>query len=141
MSDLPTYEYKLTSKADPAWNFYRSTLLPGEDSRQLLQDRLVVEKLKENNDDLSKPRPVDHLTYFRSKKDREEFVVEIEKMRFTVTKRFDGEGDFPFAVEFTKSQPVILDIIHPVVLFLKRLAEKHNGEYDGWGTQVVPKQK
>jgi regulator of RNase E activity RraB len=141
MSELPAYEYKLITKTDPDWDFYRKTLLPDAEKKQWLKDRLVVEKLKENNDDLSKPRPVDHFAYFISRKDREAFITAIGKLGFVIANRTDGKGDILFGVEFKRTDPVNLDAIHTVVMKLKQLAERHNGEYDGWGTQVVPKQK
>ncbi len=40
-------------------------------------------------------------------------------------------------LELKRLDPVVLEHIHQVVMQLKTLAEKYQGEYDGWGCPVV----
>jgi hypothetical protein len=123
------------SKPDRDWSYYDEFLYPSAERVQWMQDRDVVSALESHGDVHATPRRVDHWIYLPSKKAREAFIEDVGREGFSV------EASVParrrtHAVRVFRTDPVELEHIHDVVMTLVELAEKHDGEYDGWETFV-----
>lgn len=126
------------SKPDHTWGYYRDFLLPNAERRQWMQDRRVVEVLQEKGDPLRTPRRVDHWIYFPTADSRNAFVGAVVREGFVIGQinDDDAKADVSFGARVHRVDAVELEHIHEVVMTLFRLAEQHEGDYDGWETSV-----
>ena len=108
---------------EPAWTYYRELLLPDAERRQWMDDRRIVQILREHGDRLATPRRVDHLLTFPTATARDAFVAAIAG--FVV----ESEG---LAVRVHRTDPVELDHIHDVVMTLVDAATRVGGRYERW---------
>ncbi|HEX5062229.1 MAG TPA: DUF695 domain-containing protein [Kofleriaceae bacterium] len=132
--DRRTY---LDVRPDPEWGFYREFLLPDEERRQWMQDRRVTDALAERGDSLTAPRRIDHWAYFTTAEGRDQFVGDVKAAGFALERAAHVEGhELPFAAQFYRDDAAELEHIHDVVMLLFELAEKHDGDYDGWESPV-----
>lgn len=132
--DLGGRRFESGSKPDPDWTYYREFLMPNAERRQWMQDRHVVDVLEEHGDVHSIPRRIDHWTWFRTPTARQAFVEAVTRDGFTV----ESTSDDPqaFGAQVFRTDTVELDHIHQVVMKLFKLADQHDGYYDGWEAPV-----
>jgi hypothetical protein len=123
---------------DPEWTYYFELLLPDAERRQWIDDRRVVQVLKEHGDVLVAPRRVDHFAYFDSPGARDAFVKAAEAAGFALEDAsHDEAAERPFGAHVFRDDPVELDHIHDVVMILADAAAAHRGSYDGWEAAIV----
>lgn len=125
------------SQPDPAWSYYRELLLPDDERRQWMEDRRLVQVLREYGDTPSTPRRVDHWAYFSSAQARDAFVERAAREGFVLeTASHEEASERPFGAHVFRVDPVELDHIHEVVMTLVDAAVAHGGSYDGWETSI-----
>lgn len=134
ITDRRTY---LDVRPDPDWGYYREFLLPDEERRRWMEDRRIVDVLREHGDALMTPRPVEHWIFFKTPGAREAFIASARSLGFAVESTSEGEGETPFGLQVTREDAVELGHIHDVVMQLVELAVAHGGDYDGWETPVL----
>jgi len=91
----------------------------------------VIERLRDNGDDLSKERPIDFFVVFESPARAEMFCVEVARMGggASVNKREDGRWDGTATFHMIPA----VESIGNRERELEDLAEALGGELDGWG--------
>jgi hypothetical protein len=138
-------ELEVGGYLDPEWEQYFEFLYPNELGWQYINDRRVIDTLREHGDALEAPRQIDHTAFFPSSAARETFRAAIAERGF----RIDGsdapeagagedagdEVEMPYALRFSH-ELAPLDIF-PVTVELVTLAGEQGGSYDGWGCPVV----
>lgn len=100
----------------------------------------TIKELKEHGDLLSKEREINHWLYFPTKSKRKECLCELESKGYDlVNTRFDSttENGNPFILQISKASIIDSEILSKTVIELCNVAEKFNGEYDGWETEVI----
>ncbi|MCU0468300.1 MAG: DUF695 domain-containing protein [Arcicella sp.] len=132
---LKTY---INIRNDSDWKAYKEFLYPNEETLNYMADSKVVFSLIESGDKLTKARKVDHFSYFKSKKDAEQFKDNIQKVGYRIEK-IDKNSDsaYPYSVLFWKEQNVDLNSISQITTVLREISKRCNGEYDGWETMVI----
>ena len=108
------------------------------------EDLLVLGRLEELGSDLTKPHKVDFFMYFPSEEGAESAAREIEKQGYTVKllrmmpswwKRF---FDKPiWSCRATKTFVPDKETILETSASFDEIAQRFDGEYDGWGTELV----
>ena len=133
------FEIMLGGADDPNWGFLLDYLAPDRERWQWIMDFRVVRQLQEAGDELDKPRPVDHTIHFNDAASADAFIEDAKQIGFTVSQRHHDENrdELAHMVELQREDPVAVDHIHAVVMDLVELAEKHEGDYDGWGCPVA----
>ena len=106
------------------------------EQKRILEDKHVVAYLKKNGDKLIDPREVFHWIYFKTEEDAENFKKEAEKEKFIFVSKRKVEDSYPFQIQLKRVDKVDLKSVNEYSLLLLELAEKHNGDYDGWETSV-----
>jgi uncharacterized protein (TIGR01619 family) len=125
---------------DPKWSTYGMVLVPNPTEFREIQDRRVLTALRENGDDLSQPRGIQHWAYFPTEGARDRYITTARSRGFACR---PTEGDpkvqpgKPFGATCHRVDPVRPPMIHNVVSELTQLAADQDGEYDGWECQVV----
>ena len=136
---FPAYLIECDSQPDPEWRQYLDVLYPSPMDMHRIQNRRVLASLEEHGDAHSIPRPVDHAFYFRRDEDREAFVAAAIGTGFSVqneSEEAERTDERPFFLNLVRTDPVAIDHINQVVLELVELAERFDGDYDGWGCEV-----
>ncbi len=121
---------------DEDWDYYSNFLYPSPEEMQCIQNRKVVDNLVKNGDSLTSPRETDHWIYFSDRAKRDEYRDEAITLGFK-SREEQLMDDGRYSLQIYRNDRVDYDSIDSVVLTLFRLAEMHDGEYDGWETFVV----
>ena len=103
---------------------------------RILEDEHVVEYLKKNGDNLVKPREVFHWIYFKTELEADNFIKETENKNFIFVSKRKVEDNYPIQVELKRIDKVDIKSVNEYSLYLLEIAEKYNGDYDGWETSV-----
>lgn len=116
---------------DPSWTYYRDLLLPDAERKQWMDDRRLVQILREQGDGLVTPRQVDHHLRFPARDRLDAFTKLVELEGFTV------QGGEDLAVLASRIDSIELDHIHEVVMRLVDLASPLGGLYERWVSPIV----
>lgn len=138
MDNYGGHAYTHTLNDDKSWSQYFNFLYPEPEQLQSIQNRKVLDELEKNGDDLSKERQVDHWIYFKTKADRTAFLQSITDENFSVitSDYLEASEGYPFRLHISRTEKLDQLSIDKTVLQLRRLAQKHNGDYDGWETSL-----
>ena len=116
------------------------SLHQNEEMTDSLKNQMKIDKLVQEGDDLSQPRQVDHWIYFKTAKDRDEFISSIKNDNFHIENSdLISANDLPFQLHLSREDHVDLVSINKVTLQLRNDAKIFGGEYDGWETLVIKK--
>lgn len=135
MEKFPDYDYEIKTSEDKKWETYFEELYPDPLNLQLILNRSVLDNLLQHGDTLEKSRNVRHWIYFETEKDREKFAKVIEKEGFTL-KNLKKEND-EYGLMIERIDHIDPESIDQLVVDLWDLANEHQGDYDGWETEVV----
>ena len=131
-NNFPTYEWKIWIDEDANWDIYFNFLYPDIFSYQAMQNRKVLQKLEEDNDNLKNNRKIDHWLYFINEESVNEFVNKVKKIGYTIlsSEKIDN-GKYPYQVNIAREDAPIN--INNITWELVDLANQLKGYYDGWG--------
>lgn len=130
------YKFDIGSKEDKNWQGYID-IYPNEMDMQSISNRDVLEQLEKKGDKLEKPRDVFHWIYFKSEKDRENYINIVSKENFkVVSKDINKKESLKYSLQIKRVDKVGYEFIDDYTLYLWRIAKENNGEYDGWETSV-----
>ncbi len=102
------------------------------------QNAVVIEKLRKAGDNISKPRRVEYWLYFQTSEDRDAFIEHVAEQKFRVENTGEVKDDpLPHSLKVTKVSDVELRTINNITSELRALANKNNGELDGWGCEMA----
>src|SRR5690606_29507768 len=141
LASFSEYDLELEIADDPEWKRYRFFLYPGPLQVHQMRSRRIIEQLRSHGDSLVEPRVVSHWLYFETAADRERFVSEIAGEGFVIADRDESESSSDarrFGLTIEREDSVDVESIHELTLLLFEKARNVNGDYDGWGAQVVP---
>jgi hypothetical protein len=123
----PNVEVQCQPDADS--NYLNEFLLPDAERLQWIMDRRVCDQLRQQGDEPSLPRPVDHFVEYENQAPAG-LVEALQGSGFDVTDT--GEG-----LECIKVHDVQLDTVHEITMALNDLADEHDAAYSGWGCPVM----
>ena len=101
----------------------------------MIMNGRVIRNLEQEGDILSKERMVDHFVYFDIEKDMQNYIEEIKKQNFEVIENHRDEEN-KYVLHIGRIDKVDFQSVNEYVLYLWELANKHNGQYDGWGCTI-----
>ena len=84
MRDFPAYEYAVSERPDPQWEFYRDVLLPTPDEYREIVNRRTIDELAHRGAALNAPRRVRHEAAFSNSLDRATFIRCAESLGYRV---------------------------------------------------------
>lgn len=129
------YKFDLSQIEDPEWSGYLNELYPTADDWQVIKDRRVVDNLIKYEDDLQKARKIDHHAYFQDKQNVQYFVEKILELNFELSSVEEEEAG-SFKIEFCRVDRPVFPQISSITLPLRRLVQRFDGRYGGWGTYI-----
>ncbi len=101
-------------------------------------DISVIEQLRENGDDPTRAREIQHFAYFEDSEAAEEFVEWCNDNEFEGASTEEGE-DGEYLVSFTHVGRPEIDEIFDRTAAADEAASELGGMYDGWETEIVRK--
>ena len=138
MAAFPKYKFDFGTKEDKEWSGYFDFLYPSPQQHQCILNRRVVGQLEKGGDKLTEPREVEHWIYFKSDKNREDFLEKIKNDNFTIVNKANDNswGEFAYSLQIKRVDNVDLNSVNDYVIYLWQLANETNGNYDGWETFI-----
>ena len=137
-AQFPDYAIAHQITEDPDWEVYFEYLYPDEESLLRIQNNKILKLLEEQGDQAFVPRRISYTLYFRDLKDREAAKKEIEGSDFEVEAEDSSDArELPHRLVLAKQSKADEETIYLTTEMLMQLAIKHDGEFDGWETQIV----
>lgn len=138
MKQYPDYLFATDIEEDKDWNEYLGYLYPDHYQYQSMQNRRVIDQLQQQGDQLTTARDVDHFLLFATAADRAAFITAAEQLNYKVVSQEEQKDEeLPYSLNLVRKDVADWQSVDDYVWELCQLAEKHNGEYDGWGCEVV----
>ena len=131
------YEFDTGEQEDALWEQYLDVLYPSPIDLERIKNRDLLDVLVEKGDVLTTAREVQHWMYFRSEQSRALFRGAASKAGFKIVSESHAEGERPFGISVSRTQPVDQEQIDETVVELLGLTQHFEGEYDGWETPIV----
>jgi hypothetical protein len=132
-STVPSLEgAEVRTEYDPHWAYVRDSLAPDDRQHRLIADRIVVEQLVSEGDELTTPRTVGHVAVFSDEAGAAAAAAGLSSEGFAATVERDEEGEF--VVTALRTDPVAPPGVHELSWRVKETVERHGGTYDGWSS-------
>ncbi|MEO1451204.1 MAG: DUF695 domain-containing protein [Bacteroidota bacterium] len=138
MSQFDPYQWSCHAYTDGDWNHFRTHLYPTNYGLQSIMNRRLMDKLRQEGDDLTQAREVEHFVYFPSEKARENFLTEALQQGYAIVELSDPQADapLPYGAVISRVEKLDREEMDTAVGWLLEAAEQLEGLYDGWGTGV-----
>ncbi|MFN5944045.1 MAG: DUF695 domain-containing protein [Phycisphaerae bacterium] len=132
----PGVKLSVDTHEDPAWERVVEDVWPTPEEMRWNADKSVIDQLEDAGDDMTSPRPIEHLAVFPSKDAAANFVQWLREEGFEL---MDGPAkhDGEWHVEFSQVSSLDLDEIFDQTSAASQAAEERGGEYDGWQCRVI----
>ena len=138
MRDFPDRRYDSATLEDEEWEQYFDFLYPNEYEYQTILDQRVWYQLEQDGDDHSQEREIDHWAYFASEEDRDGFLKEVEELGYSlVSAEKIEDADKPYQLHVIRMDTTEIFDLNQNVWTLVEFVKKFNGNYGGWGCNVV----
>ena len=136
------YEYELGNREDASWSAYLDFLYPTPRAYQTMKNQQVIEKLRDEGDQLESQREICHWIYFTSADTRSSYQTKAEQLGYSFYDQTDPDEERDnYGLVLAREDAADYASINEATLTLFDLAEELGGEYDGWETPVVKAQK
>ncbi|MGA9270674.1 MAG: DUF695 domain-containing protein [Lutimonas sp.] len=131
----------LTLKRDKNWEYYFTKLLPDNLSEDFLIDQEYLNNLVLRGDDLQGLRKVRHWLYFNKLKQRLKMTEKLQSLKFSIDSiDYHRESKYPYELQVSRMDSITPKKISQLTTMMKVLSQVYQAQYDGWGTEVVPKE-
>jgi len=131
------YRYDIGGQEDAEWEQYLNVLYPSPEDLQRIANMDLLDVLEEQGDVLTVAREVQHWIYFRSEDSRVGFRDAAIAAGFRVISESGPDSDSSLGIVLARTQSIEQQTIDTTVIELLRLAQRFDGDYDGWETPVV----
>ncbi|MDH5465155.1 MAG: ribonuclease E inhibitor RraB [Thiovulaceae bacterium] len=129
--------HELSSKADDKWKFFFESLRPNAFEKLSMENRYVLNDLKDAGDDLESLHEFDHTFFFHTKSQREKVRDQLVALGHKVEDEVvDDFLDARFVLVTQHSGSATLDEVNSFTKLISEITEKSKGYYDGWSTTM-----
>lgn len=140
-SGFKNTELYLTLKKDRNWEYYFTNLLPDNLTEDFLIDHEYLNDLVLRGDDLQGLRKVRHWIYFKKLKQRLKMTEKLELLKFSIDSiKYHRESQFPYELQVSRMDSITPNKISELTTLMKVLCQVYQAQYDGWGTELIPKE-
>ena len=138
---FPGSKLYLTLKRDKNWDYYFQNLLPDNLTEDFLIDHKYLNELVLQGDDLQGLRKVRHWIYFQKLKQRLKMTEKLKSIKFSIDSiKYHRESRYPYELQVSRMDSITPDKISELTTLMKVLSQVYQAQYDGWGTELIPKE-
>lgn len=130
------YKYESSVVKDAKWDFHYKNIFPSELELCHIESEKIIFLLKEEEDDLSIPREVEHYISFDTPTQKNRFINTLNLEGFSVKDEIDTE-ELANGIALVKTHAVSSEVVHEVVEELFSAVKKNQGFYEGWSTTLT----
>lgn len=130
------YLYESNVVRDTKWNFYETQLFPTELEEHHIESEKIIFLLKEEEDDLTVEREVEHYAVFDTATQKERFIEDAKELGFAF-KDDIATDEYEHGVALVKFHMPREAEVQKVVEELFALIKKEHGYYEGWSTTLA----
>ena len=133
------YEWLARASEDKPWSNYFDVLYPGPTDLERIQNRRLVDLLRQKGDELQLPRRIDHYFRFRTKTSRDQFLRQPGMGAFAMEEmpEADADKEHPYALHLYKDDIPDYELVEKLIIPFWEKAKKFQGRYEGWETFLV----
>jgi len=131
-----TYIYESSVVRDTKWDFHHKNLTPSELEQCHIQSEKIIFMLKEEEDDLSKVRSVEHYISFELPTQKNRFVNTLNIEGYSLKDEISSE-EFEHGVALVKEHNVQSETLKEEIDKLFVEIKKCQGYYEGWSTTLA----
>ncbi len=135
---FPEYSFEHQVTEDQSWEVYFEYLFPDEESLLRIKNNKVLQLLEEQGDQSYIPRKINYTLYFRAAKDLQAVKQELLNSGYGVEEEVILEQEpLKYKLVLANESKADEETIYNVTEMLMQLAHEHDGDFDGWETQVI----
>jgi len=132
------YKFDCDKQQDAGWTQYLSVLYPSEEQRELIENRKLLDVLREKGDKLELARDVSHWARFENQVDRAAFWNAIEPLGYRIDSEYENPHDeYRFRICIVRRQDMSANAVDDAVIQLFRASKAARGQYDGWECELI----
>ncbi|QOY53049.1 DUF695 domain-containing protein [Candidatus Sulfurimonas baltica] len=133
------YIYESNAARDKDWQFFDFNIFPTDLELCLMQSEHIISLMKEEGDDKSISREVEHYASFDTFTQKERFIKKALTCGFTFKDDISSE-ELEYGVALTKEHSLNEDELREVIAPLLESIKEEHGEYELWSTILVETQ-
>ena len=140
LENFPDYAYTLAVFEDKDWVMYFHALYPDRYEYQSIMNMRLIENIESHGDSMV-PRVLEHCLCFTTEENGEAFLAKVMEDGFiklsseNLTDNEDIDKEYPYELVIGREDD--FENIDGIVWYLMDLAEEFDGDYDGWGCNIV----
>lgn len=131
-----TYIYESSVVRDTKWDFHHKNLTPSELEQCHIQSEKIIFMLKEEEDDLSKVRSVEHYISFELPTQKNRFINTLNIEGYSLKDEISSE-EFEHGVALVKEHNIQSETLKKEIDKLFVEIKKCQGYYEGWSTTLA----
>lgn len=136
------YKFDCDRQQDAGWTQYLNVLYPSEEQRELIENRKLMDLMKQRGDRLDLARDVSHWAGFKDQIDRAAFRVAVLPMGYRIVSENEHPNDeYRYWIRVARRQEMTRGAVDDAVLQLFRAARSAHGYYDGWECELMANAK
>lgn len=121
---------------DTKWEFYQGNLQPSELEFFMIESQKIVAMLKEEGDDITKEREIEHYVMFDTQTQMQRFVENVKTIGFEFKDEISSD-ECEYGVAVIKTHNLLYKTLYENIQELNELASKEHGYYELWSTTLV----
>ena len=123
---------------DTKWDFYTANLMPSELEYCFMESQKILNLLKEEGDDSSAPRDVEHYAMFDTDTQKQRFIEEMLAKKYYFKDDLSTE-ECAHGVALLKQHNLDEDTLRMCIKEIYTASKKEHGFYELWSTVLVEK--
>ncbi|MDF1883535.1 DUF695 domain-containing protein [Sulfurimonas sp. SAG-AH-194-C21] len=131
-----TYVYESSVVRDTKWDFHHKNLIPSELEQCHIQSEKIIFMLKEEEDDLSVVRSVEHYISFELPTQKNRFLNTLDIKGYRLKDEISTE-EFEHGIALVKEHDVQSQTLKIEIDILFKEIKKCQGFYEGWSTTLA----
>ena len=142
MDHYKAFPWLSKAVSDKTWSNYFEVLYPSGNELEKIENRRMIETLKQKGDPLKTARKIDHVLYFKSASGRHLFLKSLDIPSVTIDEMPVEKtefGEYGFRLKISRDDVPDDLTMNKMTIFLRELAVKNDGVYGGWQTYVLKK--
>lgn len=134
------YKYETSVVKDAKWDFYHKNLSPSDLEFLNIESSKIIFLLKEEGDDLSIAREVEHYASFDTATQKDRFIQKALDNGFRFKDDISSE-EFEHGVALVKEHNLMQESVDSIIKELYDLAKSEHGYYELWSTTLAQEAK